>query len=87
MGASVVLAWMQPYVFIRVSEWLGGDSYMTAVNPLLPAFMSLMLFQTATGHAAQLGSRWRRRLLLDAPLLVMSALLLILYARDYPPSE
>jgi len=84
LGASAVQAWVAPYAVVQVPEWPTGYSYLTTLHPLPPATLNLLLFLAALGHAARLGSRWHRWLLLDAPLLATFVLVVRLYTGDIP---
>jgi hypothetical protein len=81
---AAAVAWREPYVFVRESQWLGPSSYRGALHPLLPVCLGVLLFLTALAHVARPGSRLGRVVLLDAPLLALGALVLVLHLRGYP---
>jgi hypothetical protein len=84
LGVAAIQAWVEPFVLVQVAEWPTGYSFAYRLNWQLPAILNLMLFLAALGHVARLGSRWHRWLLLDAPLLATSVVVLRIYLGDRP---
>lgn len=87
VAGAMVVAWSEPYVFVRESQWLGSDAYRATLHPLLTLGVSVLLFLAALGHTVPFGPSLRRRLCLDAPLLAFVALCWMLHLRGYPAFE
>lgn len=87
VAGAVAMAWHEPYVFVRESEWLGPGTYRAALHPFFTVGLSVLLFLVALGYTVPFGPGRRRRLFLDAPLLAFVALCLVLHLRGYPMFE
>lgn len=87
VAGALGVAWSEPYVFVRESQWLGSDGYRATLHPFLTLGVSVLLFLAALGHTVPFGpGRWRR-LCMDAPLLAFVALCWMLHLRGYPAFE
>ena len=81
------MAWVEPYVFVRESQWLGPSTWRATLHPYFTVGASLLLFLVALGHTVPFGPGRRRRLCLDVPLLAFVALCWMLHLRGYPSFE